>query len=67
MTESPRADINRIVYHARRKTLSPSAQAKVDQLVAAFREVQLARSIQALVEWAYEQGFKDGRSEEPNK
>jgi hypothetical protein len=58
---SPRADIDRIVYHARKRALSAAAQARVNALVTAFREVQLARSVEALVQWAYEEGLKDGQ------
>jgi hypothetical protein len=58
--DKPRADINRIVKFARKRTLPAPAQAKVDQLVAAFQHVQLAHSVEALVQWAYDEGYNDG-------
>jgi putative IMPACT (imprinted ancient) family translation regulator len=58
--DKPHADIDRIASFARKKTLPAHAQAKVDKLVAAFQHVQLAQSIEALVQWAYDEGFKDG-------
>jgi hypothetical protein len=58
--DKPRADIDRIAEFARKKTLPAHAQAKVDKLVAAFQHVQLAHSVEALVQWAYDEGFEAG-------
>jgi hypothetical protein len=60
--DKARADIDRIAKFASKKTLPAHMQGKVDILVAAFREVQLAHSVEALVQWAYDEGFKDGEA-----
>lgn len=58
--DTPYVDTDRIVYHARKNKLPAHAQAKVDALVTSFQQFQLARAIEAMVQWAYDEGFKDG-------
>ena len=59
--DTPQVDLERIVYHARKKTLPARVQTKVDVLVTAFQQFKLARAIEAMVQWAYDEGFKDGK------